>query len=134
MPITVTRDLSGKMRQVIQIRDHRVIADASVEQGGEDSGAGPHDLYDAALGACKAVTVLWYANRRNIPVRDIQVVVERDNSQEREGTYRLATTLSLGGDLSDAQRQELLAVASKCPIHKLMTEATTEITTTLAGA
>ncbi len=132
MTITVTRDLSGRMRHIVQVRDHRIVADATIEEGGEDGGPGPHDFYDAALGACKAITVLWYANRKSIPVRDIQVVVERDNSQERQGTYRLATTLSLGGDLTAAQRQELLAVAHKCPVHKLMTEATTVITTSLA--
>jgi putative redox protein len=45
--------------------------------------------------------------------------------------YKIATTLHLGGELSEAQRQELLAVARKCPVHKLMTSVTTEITTSL---
>jgi putative redox protein len=92
---------------------------------------GPHDLYDSALGACKALTVLWYAQRKNIPVEDIQVTVERDDSEERKGIYRLRTTLALAGALTDAQRQELLAVAGKCPLHKLMTQVTTEVVTEL---
>jgi len=46
--------------------------------------------------------------------------------------YRLAATLHLTGELTEAQRQELLTVAGKCPIHKLMTAVTTEITTVLA--
>ena len=58
--------------------------------------------------------------------------MERDASQEREGVYRVSTTLNLGGALNSAQRDELLRVAKKCPIHKLMTEVTTEIATTLA--
>jgi putative redox protein len=53
-------------------------------------------------------------------------------SAERQGVYKLATVLHLGGDLSEAQRQELLTVAGKCPVHKLMTTVTTEITTSLA--
>ena len=57
--------------------------------------------------------------------------VERDPSEERKGFYRLATTLHLGGELSDEPRQDLLAVAQKCPVHKLMTSVTTEITTIL---
>ena len=60
--------------------------------------------------------------------------MERDASAERQGVYRLAASLRRSGDLSDTQRAELLAVAAKCPIHKLMTAVTTEVTTTLAAA
>jgi putative redox protein len=132
MSITVTRDLSQPMRHVVRVRDHQLAIDGSVEEGGTDSGPSPHDLYDAALISCKALTLVWYARRKGIPLQDVQVTVERDASAERQGVYRLATTLHLGGDLSDAQRQDLLAVASKCPLHKLMTIVTTEITTALA--
>jgi putative redox protein len=52
-------------------------------------------VYDSALGACKAMTVLWYAQRKQIPVDDIQATVERDDSEERQGVYRLRVTLSL---------------------------------------
>ena len=132
MSISVTRDLSQPMRHVVQVRDHQFTVDGSVEEGGTDSGPSAHDLYDAALISCKALTLVWYANRKGIPLQDVQVTVERDASAERQGVYRLATTLHLGGDLTDAQRQDLLAVASKCPVHKLMTTVTTEITTALA--
>jgi putative redox protein len=132
MTITVTRDLSGKMRHQVRIRNHSFAADVNAEEGGEDSGPDPHDLYDAALAACKALTVLWYAKRKNIAVDAIEVQMERDATQERAGTYKLSATLTLSGDLSDAQRRELLSVADKCPIHKLMTQVTTEISTALA--
>jgi putative redox protein len=132
MPITVTRDVSQPMRHVVQVRDHQFVIDASVEEGGDDAGPSAHDLYDAALISCKALTLVWYAKRKGIPLQDVQVTVERDASEERQGVYRLATTLHLGGDLSESQRQELLNVAGKCPVHKLMTAVTTEITTSLA--
>lgn len=131
MSITVTRDLSQPMRHTVQVRGHALAVDGSVEEGGTDSGPSPHDLYDAALISCKALTMVWYAKRKGIPLQDVQVTVDRDASAERQGVYRLATTLHLGGDLSEAQRQDLLAVASKCPVHKLMTAVTTEITTVL---
>jgi putative redox protein len=133
MTVLVTRDPSTPMRQGIRIGSHTLAADETVEQGGGGSAPTPHDLYDAALGACKAMTVLWYARRKGIPVEGIEVRVERDSTQERAGTYRLDTQLRLGGPLSEAQRQELLSVAAKCPIHKLMTAVKTEITTSLAG-
>jgi putative redox protein len=132
MTITITRDTSRKMKHTATVRRHTIVLDEQANNGGEDLGVTPHDLYDSALGACKALTVLWYAQRKQIPVEDIEVSVERDDADERKGVYRLRTTLSLGGALSDAQRQELLTVAGKCPVHKLMTQATTEVITELA--
>ena len=132
MSIQVKRDQSQAMRHIVHVRNHLISVDGAVDEGGVDAGPNPHDLYDAALGACKALTLVWYAKRKNIPVEDIQVSIERDSNAERQGTYRLAATIHLTGQLSDAQRQELLAVAEKCPVQKLMTSVTTEVTTTLA--
>jgi putative redox protein len=132
MTIQIVRDQRSRMRHDIHIGQYHLATDVSVAEGGDASGPTPHDLYDAALGACTALTVLWYAKRKNIPVEDITVSVERDASQERAGIYRLSAVLTLTGDLSPAQRQELLRTAEKCPVHKLMTEVTTEIATTLS--
>jgi putative redox protein len=131
--IEIIRDRQARMRHEIHVGPHTLAADVSVEQGGEASGPSPHDLYDAALGACTALTVLWYAQHKKIPVAGITVAVDRDASQERAGIYRLSAALALTGDLSDGQRQELLQVAEKCPIHKLMTDVTTQIVTTLSA-
>jgi putative redox protein len=79
------------------------------------------------------MTVLLYAKHKNIPVEGIEVSIERDASQERAGIYRLSAALTLTGVLSTEQREELLRAAQKCPIHKLMTEVTTEISTTLSS-
>lgn len=129
MTIELRLDRINKLAQTVHIRSHTLAADISEAEGGDDAGPSPHDLYDAALGACKALTVMWYARKKGIPVEDIQTLVKRDDSGERAGVYRLATTLKIHGDLSDAQLQELQAVAQKCPVHKLMTQVTTEITT-----
>jgi len=131
MQISVTRDRTGKMRHIVKVRQHMLAVDEGPANGGEDSGPTPHDLYDAALAACKALTVLWYANRKQLPVEDIEVTVDRDDSEERNGTYRLLTTLAVTGALTEPQRQELLNVAGKCPVHKLMTQVTTEVRTEL---
>ena len=132
--ITVTRDRAHEMKHTVRVRQHALAVDEPAANGGEDLGVTPHELYDSALGACKAMTVLWYASRKQIPVEAIEVTVERDDSQERQGAYRLRATLALGGPLTDAQRQELLAVAGRCPVHKLMTAVTTEVQTVLAPA
>ncbi|HET9975933.1 MAG TPA: OsmC family protein [Burkholderiaceae bacterium] len=132
MTIQITRDRSRKMKHTVTVGAHKLPIDEPAANGGEGLGVTPHDLYDSALGACKAMTVLWYAQRKGIPVEDIQVTVERDDGEERKGVYRLRTTLAVTGALTEAQRQELLAVAGKCPVHKLMTQVTTEVVTELA--
>jgi len=132
MTIEVRRDRSHKMKHTVHIRQHALSVDEPPANGGEDLGPTPHDLYDSALAACKALTTLWYAQRKQLPLDDIHVTVERDDSEERRGTYRLRVTLALGGALDEAQRQELLNVAARCPVHKLMTQATTEVSTELA--
>jgi putative redox protein len=131
MAITVVRDQTALMRHEVRVGPHTFAADASIVDGGEGLGPNPHDLYDAALGACESLTVLWYANRKGIPVESIEVTVERDQSEERTGIYRLRSRLKIGGKLTEAQRQELLSVASKCPISKLMTSVQTIIETSL---
>lgn len=134
MSITVKRDAGrAGMRHSVQIRNHTFGVDGSVPEGGEDAGPQPHDLYDAALGACKALTLLVYAKRKGIPVDDIEVTIARDDSGERQGVYKLKAALRVSGDLSDAQRDELMRVAGKCPVHKLMTAVTTEIETVWAS-
>jgi putative redox protein len=131
MAITIVRDQTALMRHEVRVGPHILAADASIGDGGEGLGPNPHDLYDAALGACESLTVLWYAKRKGIPVENIEVTVERDQSQERTGIYRLNTKLKLGGKLTDAQRRELLSVASKCPVYKLMTSVRTMVETSL---
>jgi putative redox protein len=131
MTVKVIRDQSLPMRQVVHVRNHIISADGTLEEGGSDAGPSPHDLYDAAISACKALTIVWFAKRKGYALENVEVTTERDDSEERKGVYRLAATVHLTGDLSAAQRDELVAVAQKCPVHKLMTTVTTEITTVL---
>jgi putative redox protein len=129
MPIELRRDTAAAMAQKLMIRSHSLTVDGSIAEGGDDAGPSAHDLYDAALGACKALTVMWYARKKGMTVEDIRTVVTRDDSQERSGTYQLAVALQIKGDLTDAQLDELAGAAKKCPVHKLMTVVTTQITT-----
>ena len=131
MTIELKRDRSAPLAQAVHIREHSFMTDGSLAEGGTDAGPSPHDLYDAALAGCKAVTVMWYARKKGIPVDELHTVVERDDSQERAGVYRLTARLQISGALTDAQLDELANVAAKCPVHKLMTSVTTEVVTTV---
>jgi len=58
MAITVTRDALYKMRHTVHVRHHVFSVDEPASNGGEDLGVTPHEVYDSALGACKALTTL----------------------------------------------------------------------------
>ena len=126
--IVVERIAADGTAHRISIRGHEIVADMAAPDG-DDAGPDPHDLYDAALGACKAMTMLWYAQRNDIPVEDIHVGVMRDASGERQGIYKLTTRIALTGPMSDEQHDRLIGVAAKCPVHKLMAEVETQIET-----
>ena len=134
MSITLQRKQNTALAQTIHIRDHLLDADVSAAEGGADEGPSPHDLYDAAVGACKALTVMWFAKKKGISVDDIRTEVVSDASQERAGVYRITSKLLICGTFSDAEFAQLVAVAEKCPVHKLMTTVTTEITTQVERA
>lgn len=118
--------------QRISIGPHTLHSDVPLELGGTGAAPEPHDLFDAALGACKALTLALYAKQRGLPLEGLDVTLSRDDSQERQGVYGLNVELTLHGPLDDAQRQQLLRIADKCPIHKLMTSSTVEVNTQLS--
>ncbi len=134
MTIQLQRKPGTSLAQTIELRDHQFNTDAPKADGGGDEGPTPHELYDAALGACKAVSLMWFAKKKGIAVDDIRTEVTSDDSQERSGVYKIATKLVISGTFSDAEFAQLVAVAEKCPVHKLMTTVTTEITTTVERA
>jgi putative redox protein len=100
---------------------HALRVDVGPDVGSDDTAPGPHDYFDAALAACKAETAMWYAKKRGYPLERVEAHVDRDDTAERTGTYRLRVTLSFHGPLDDDQKKKIADAASRCPIHKLMT-------------
>ncbi|KAF0863685.1 OsmC family protein [Pseudomonas sp. LD120] len=131
MTITVNTESSEGFRHSIQVDDHQLFTDLPTSAGGEGTAPEPHDYFDAALGACKALTLKLYAQKKNIPLTGVTVEIKHDNSQEQKGTYGLHVKLTLRGVLTDTQREELHRVADRCPIHKLMTSSEVSIETHL---
>jgi len=101
---------------------HTLIADESLENKGLDKGMAPSELLLSALGACTAITLRMYADRKEWPLRDVRVQLELDPKQEAGQTGRNITrTIHLEGDLDESQRQRLMEIAEKCPVHLLLT-------------
>ena len=127
--IKVRKASDGRFKQVVEVRANALISDVPVDLGGEDAGPEPHDLLDAALGACTAITVTMVAQRKQMPLTDVRVEVTRD---EANGLYKLHRKVELVGALDATQREYLLGIANKCPIHKALNgrfEISTELVT-----
>lgn len=133
MTIVVNSTDRDGLRQRVEIAGFEALfLDAPEIVGGEESAPDPHDHFDLALGACKAITAQMYARRKGWPLEGVNVVVERDEREERHGIYRLAVHLDFLG-IDDPQRVARLAeIADRCPIHRLMTTSRVEITTDVA--
>ncbi len=125
--ITCSTIRPGDYPHTLTTRTHSFVTDIGTEDGGSDSAPGPHDYFDAALASCKAVTAMWYAKRHAIPLERIECRVERDDSQEKQGSYTLRVAIAFIGPLTDDQRAALQRVADKCPITKLMTTVDVKI-------
>jgi putative redox protein len=125
---------AGGFRHSLQVGAHQLYTDLPATLGGQDTAPSPHDYFDAALASCKALTVKLYAQRKGIPLTGLQVAVEHDASQEQKGRYGITVKLTFTGPLSDAQREDLLRVADRCPVHKLMTSAEIAIATQLVDS
>jgi putative redox protein len=115
--ILVSKAAAGRLAQVVTSGLHAFTTDIPLAAGGDDAGPDPHDLLDAALGACTALTVTMVAQRRNIPLDDLKVTIRH---VEADGVYRLTRTLEFIGALSEEQKTYLTGIANKCPIHKAL--------------
>src|SRR5688500_14594987 len=107
----------GQFAQDIEVGGHRLRADENTDKGGDNSGPAPHELLLAALGSCTAMTLKVYAAREGWPLRDVRVTV---NGTHTDGAFAITRQLTIDGDLDAEQRQRLLEIAEKCPVHKTL--------------
>lgn len=118
--VKALKSTEGRLALVVEAAGHRLLADVPSDQGGDGLGPDPHDFFDAALAACTAMTVLMVAQRKGMPLDDVQVQISRDEDAEH---YRMTRQLRLVGDLDAEQRSYLLGIANKCPIHRVLHKA-----------
>ena len=137
--VTVTETGSGTYAQQITAGHHRLVADEP-RPIGDDAGPTPYDLLLAGLGACTSMTVRMYAERKGWPLERVRVTL-RHSRIHAEDCADCETTkgwvdhidcdVELAGELDDTQRQRLLNIAERCPVHlTLISEV--QITTSLS--
>jgi putative redox protein len=109
----------------VEIEDgaHELVVDEPRAAGGTDAGPAPTRLVAAGLASCIGVTMEMYAKRKGWEIGAVEVQV--DVEYEGYVPTSFAATIRLPAGLSEEQRQRLLVVARKCPVHKLIAAETT---------
>lgn len=119
--------------QLITAPGRAFVADEPAADDGADLGPTPYELLTAALGACTAMTLQIYARRRGYPLHEVAVEVEhervhaedcRECNEPKSGLIDIMRRrIVLRGPLNGDQRDDLLRVAARCPVHKTIRSA-----------
>ncbi|MCW5774401.1 MAG: OsmC family protein [Rhodospirillaceae bacterium] len=132
----------GRYAQLVYDGKHRLAADEPGEAGGLDTGPSPYRLLLAALGSCTSITLRMYATRKQWPLGQITVRLRHNKVYAKDSAAsetkpakidHIEREIELGGDLTDEQRQRLLEIADRCPVHQTL-ERRNEIVTALRPA
>jgi putative redox protein len=97
-----------------------ILSDEPSNAGGQDAGLSPKELLAAALSSCTLITLRMYADRKGWPVDEIQVETSVDRNNEANLTT-IVRRIEVFGNLSEEQRDRMLAIANACPVHKILT-------------
>lgn len=126
--VVVRGDASGFAQEIVA-GAHRLTADEPIAVGGKDSGPSPYDLLLAALGSCTSMTLGLYARAKKWPLQSVTINLRhskihaadcRDCETKAGKIDRIERDIQFVGDLSPEQRQKLLEIADKCPVHRTL--------------
>jgi putative redox protein len=127
--ITARTGAGGFVTEIL-VNRHSLVADEPVEAGGTDQGPTPFDLLVAALGACTSMTLRMYADRKQWPLEAATVRLKHAKihaadcaaCEIREGMLdRIEREIELEGPLGSDQKQRLMQIADRCPVHRSLT-------------
>jgi putative redox protein len=128
--VVVRETRAGKFQQTVAVGPHRLLADEPVAAGGDDTGPGPYDLVLAGLGACTSMTMRMYAERKSLPLERVTVTLTHSKihaedcaeCETKAGMLdRIDRAIAMEGNLDAEQRQKLMEIADKCPVHRTLT-------------
>ncbi|HCU24133.1 MAG TPA: osmotically inducible protein C [Deltaproteobacteria bacterium] len=129
MSEVIVRGEAQGLAQSIQANGHSLISDEPVAVGGTGQGPGPYELLLASLGACTAMTLRLYADRKGWKLSGITVRLAHDkihaedcrDCETKEGKLdRIRRELRLEGELDESQRQRLLEISERCPVARTL--------------
>lgn len=120
----------GPFAEAIRTGPFVLAADEPVSAGGTDTGPAPYEYLLSALGACTAMTLRIYARQKQWPLHKVTVRLTHDRihaedcatCETKEGKLDwIDRDIQVEGPLDEAQRQKLLQIADRCPIHRTLT-------------
>jgi putative redox protein len=138
----VARTGASGYRTEVLANGHSCVADEPESVGGTNTGPSPYELLAAALGACTTMTLRMYADRKDWPLQAVQARLEHskvhcddcaDADNRRSRIDHFSREITVEGPLDDEQRQRLLQIADRCPVHRTL-HSDVKVTTTLSGA
>lgn len=116
-------------RTPLNVAGHALLSDEPLTVGGTDQGPSPYGLISAALASCTAMTLHMYAQRKQLAVDDIRVLVRHSKVHEADCEHcdaddakidRLERLIWIDGDVDEPTRARLLQIADKCPVHRTL--------------
>ena len=107
----------SKFTHDITSNRHYLIADEPTSMKGDDLGMSPYELLLSALGACTSMTMKLYAQRKGFDLKNVKVDLKHEKN---DGVDHFFKEISLFGDLSESEKERILAIAKKCPVHKTL--------------
>jgi uncharacterized OsmC-like protein/alpha/beta superfamily hydrolase len=120
---------SGLVTDILA-NSHRLVADEPISSGGSNLGPTPYDYLVAGLGACTAMTLRLYADRKDWPLDSVTVrlnhqkihAADCETCETQEGRLdQIERQIELAGALDDQQKERLLQIANRCPVHRTLT-------------
>lgn len=108
---------SGAYEQRITIGSHQLSSDVDASKGGGDTSPSPHEYLGAALAACTGMTLKMYASRKSWGLENAIVTVDINRTDDVE---RFTREIQLIGNLDAEQKERLMDIADKCPVHKAL--------------
>ena len=118
MPSALARRRQGFETEV-QIREHRLIVDEPEDKGGGDAGPTPTELLAASLATCTVITVLMYAERKGWELGNLEASVDFVTPAV-DSPASFSVEMRTPAALDDDQRERILTIAAKCPVHRTL--------------
>ncbi len=137
----MTRTAAGTFFTDVVVRQHALVADEPVSVGGEDLGPTPYEYLLSGLGACTSMTLQMYAGRKEWPLEEARVRLKHrrthgqdcaDCDADDTRVDLIEREVELIGPLDESQRERLMQIADRCPVHKTL-HAGVRIRTVEAG-
>jgi putative redox protein len=116
-------------KTTIQSGHHTYYADEPLDDGGTDEGPSPTEMVMGALGACIAITMRLYAERKGWSLEGVEIELDFERFRGRdyadyEGdeayVHEIRKGIKLMGNLTEEQKERILQIGAKCPVHRLL--------------